>query len=53
MIVRAFADTNVSVYAQSDDGTKSATAIKLLIVKNGLIPYLEGLRRTSKNSNTQ
>jgi len=23
------------------------------IVKNGLIPYLEGLRKTSKNSNTQ
>lgn len=30
MIVRAFADTNVIVYAQSDDGTKTATAIKLL-----------------------
>ena len=29
-IVRAFADTNVIVYAQSDDGTKTATAIKLL-----------------------
>jgi predicted nucleic acid-binding protein len=28
--VRAFADTNVIVYAQSDDGTKTATAIKLL-----------------------
>jgi predicted nucleic acid-binding protein len=29
-IVRAFADTNVIVYAQSDDGRKTATAIKLL-----------------------
>ena len=29
-IVRAFADTNVIVYAQSDDGTKTTTAIKLL-----------------------
>ncbi len=28
--MRAFADTNVIVYAQSDDGTKTATAIKLL-----------------------
>jgi len=28
--VRAFADTNVIVYAQSDDGRKTATAIKLL-----------------------
>lgn len=30
MIVRAFADTNVIVYAQSDDGTKTAAAIKVL-----------------------
>jgi predicted nucleic acid-binding protein len=28
--VRAFADTNIIVYAQSDDGTKTATAIKVL-----------------------
>jgi predicted nucleic acid-binding protein len=28
--VRAFADTNIIVYAQSDDDTKTATAIKLL-----------------------
>ena len=28
--MRAFADTNVIVYAQSDDGRKTATAIKLL-----------------------
>jgi predicted nucleic acid-binding protein len=28
--VRAFADTNVIVYAQSDDGEKSAKAIQLL-----------------------
>jgi predicted nucleic acid-binding protein len=30
MIVRAFADTNVIVYAQSDDDKKTATAIKVL-----------------------
>ncbi len=28
--MRAFADTNIIVYAQSDDDTKTATAIKLL-----------------------
>jgi predicted nucleic acid-binding protein len=30
MIVRAFADTNVIVYAQSDDDTKTAAAITVL-----------------------
>jgi predicted nucleic acid-binding protein len=30
MIVRAFADTNIIVYAQSDDGAKTANAIAVL-----------------------